>query len=132
MAANRLASANQHHGPLPSNIDFSHSNFFVHFVYIPTWSCKSFFVDGLSPYFAVCVCMLRFWAPREVRNQDFLYIFVMGTQRCQFDASPSTMTPIHNHCVFSNNHRIAKNNNKVTGKLFSTTLSLRIRWIAIK
>ena len=25
MAANRLASANQHHGPLPSNIDFSRS-----------------------------------------------------------------------------------------------------------
>ena len=69
--------------------------FLVHFV--ESWSCNFIFVCGLLPYiFAVCVCLhVAVLGTQEVHNQESFYIFVMGTQRCQFDASPSTISPIY-------------------------------------
>jgi len=76
MAANRLASANQHHGPLPSNIDFSRSlcrimelQFFFLFVV-----CYRIYLRFVS------VCMLRFWAPRRfiTKNPSIFLSWVLS------------------------------------------------------
>jgi hypothetical protein len=52
MAANRLASANQHHGPLPSNIDFSRS--LCRIMELQFYFCLWFVTVYI---FAVCVCL---------------------------------------------------------------------------